>query len=192
MFEKNIFDYVEEGKDGDFELIHKVITEKDVSFLSPYKIGDRITVLKQGSEVVMSNTNMEKHTNTTIVHEAHGDVLIAGLGIGMILLEIQKKDEVNSITVIEKNEEVIRLMSGLPLNDKVTIINDDIFNWKPKKLRFDTIYFDIWNYVNSDIYEEMKKLKTRYRRYLKPKKDNPKRHMSCWAEWNAKNNARLF
>ena len=33
---------------------------------------------------------------------AHGDMLIGGLGIGMIILAIQDNPEVKSITVIEK------------------------------------------------------------------------------------------
>lgn len=51
---------------------------------------------------------------------------------------------------------------------------------------------DIWNYVNSDVYQdEMKPLKRKYGRYLKSKDDSPNRFNECWAEWKAKNNRRL-
>lgn len=63
--------------------------------------------LIHGWDCVMSNTNMEKRTNMDFCCNAHGDVLIGGLGIGMIILAIQDKSEVKSITVIEKNQEVI-------------------------------------------------------------------------------------
>lgn len=155
----------------------------------------RYVKLTHNGEVVMSNTNMEKRTNSSFVVNAYGDVLIGGLGIGMIIMAIQLHDKVKSITVIEKNQEVIDLVaSQLPFNDKVRIINADVFEWKPERgQRFDCIYMDIWNWVNSDIYhEEMKPLKRKYGHYLKPISESPNRFNDCWAEWNAKNNMRLY
>mgnify|MGYP000786328328 FL=1 len=42
----------------------------------------------------MSDTPMEKETNRDFVHNAHGNVLIGGLGIGLIILAIQNKEDV--------------------------------------------------------------------------------------------------
>ena len=145
-------------------------------------------------EVVMSDTEMEKRTNRSFCAQAHGDVLVGGLGIGMIIMAIQDKEEVRSITVIERYQEVIDMVvSQLPLNDKVHIVKDDVFAWKPAKgQRFDCIYMDIWPYINSDVYhEEMKPLKRKYGHYLKPLAESPNRFNECWAEWYAKNNRRL-
>ena len=145
-------------------------------------------------ECIMSNTPMEKRTNTEFICNANGDVFIAGLGIGLIILPIQEKEEVKSITVLEKYSEIIKLVGDqLPLNDKVKIIQGDVFNYEfPKGTKFDAIYFDIWNYINDDVYEEMKLLKKKYRKYKKMKKYNPKVFCSCWAEYEAKNNCRLI
>lgn len=63
--------------------------------------GKYIRLLHNG-ECVMSDTNMEKRTNSDFCINAHGDIIIGGLGIGMIIMAIQDKSEVNSITVIEK------------------------------------------------------------------------------------------
>ena len=57
---------------------------------------------KQAKEIVMSDTTMEQRTNYAVLYRANGHVLIGGLGIGMILLAIQEKPEVKSITVVEK------------------------------------------------------------------------------------------
>lgn len=192
MFAENIFDYVKPNKINEFELKEVELTRADAFHLLGQQTGDKVTVLRQGEDVVMSNTSMEKRTNLYFSKVAHGDVLIAGLGIGMILLEIQNKDHVKSITVVEKNSEVIELMKDLPLNQKVTIIHDDIFTWKPKGKTFDTIYFDIWNYINREVYLEMKDLKKRYRRCLKKKIDSPNSKMFCWAEYEAKNGLKLY
>jgi len=54
---------------------------------------------------VMSNREVEKIHNIEIIKEARGDVLIAGLGIGLILLPIMNKTEVKSIEVVELQQE---------------------------------------------------------------------------------------
>ena len=61
---------------------------------------------------IMSNTPMEEYTNREFVEKAHGDILIAGLGIGMIILPLQDKEAVKSITIIEKNKDIWIEISG--------------------------------------------------------------------------------
>ena len=140
----------------------------------------------------MSETPMEQRTNRNFICDAYGDVLIGGLGIGMIILAIQDEPEIKSITVIESNKNVIdAILPQLPINDKVQVINSDVFTYKPKQ-KFDCIYMDIWAYVNRDVYKEMVKLKRRYGHYLKSAEESPKRFNKCWAEWYAKNERRLY
>lgn len=149
--------------------------------------------LMNGSELLMSNTPMEKRTNLDFLIKANGDVLIGGLGIGLIVLPLLEKENVNSITIVEKSSEIIEMVGKqLNLSDKVKIVNDDIYTYEPEQ-KFDTIYIDIWPAVNSDIWkEEMKPLKQRYRKYLVSKSENPNRYLACWAEYQAKNNLRLM
>lgn len=150
--------------------------------------------LIHGLDCVMSNTNMEKRTNMDFCCNAYGDVLIGGLGIGMIILAIQDKPEVKSITVIEKNQEVIdMIVPQLKFNEKVRIICADVFEWKPDTgTKYDMAYMDIWSWINKDIYEQqMKPLKRKYARFLKSKKENPNRYNKCWAEYQAKNGKML-
>jgi len=133
---------------------------------------------KKYHEIVMSDTAMERQTNSEFLRKANGHVLIGGLGIGMILLAAQEKPEVQTITVIEKYQEVIDLlMPTLPINNKVKIINDDIFTWKPTQ-KYDTIYMDIWNNITSDCWPEHTKLARKYGHYLN--RDNPKYWYGSW------------
>lgn len=184
---------LEDREIDNWRLNHFTITEKDwrakIEGISP---GTYVRLVHAG-EVVMSNTNMEKRTNLEFCHNAHGDIIIGGLGIGMIILAIQDKSEVKSITVIEKNEEVIEMVATqLNFNDKVKIVHADVFEWRPEKgVKYDMSYMDIWNYVNEDVYEEMKQLKKKYARYLRSKNENPNRYNKCWAEYNAKTGRRL-
>lgn len=155
--------------------------------------GEYIRLIHNG-ECVMSDTSMEQRTNMDFCCHAHGDIIIGGLGIGMIIMAIQDKPEVESITVIEKHQEVIDLVaSQLPFNEKVKIICADVFDWKPERgKKYDMAYMDIWSWISSDIYKkEMQPLKRKYARFLKSKEENQKRFNKCWAEWQAKNNRRL-
>ena len=148
--------------------------------------------LKINGSCMMSETPMEHRTNYRFILNAYGDILIGGLGIGMIILPIQDSPNVKSITVIEKNLDVIKcIQHQLPFNDKVKIINEDVFDYKPER-KYDCIYMDIWAYVNKDIYEEMKKLKRKYGHYLKPIEESPNRFNYCWCEYEAKNERRLL
>lgn len=179
---------------GDFRIQHFEVTEKDIRAMIDGILPGRYVKLTYNGQIVMSNTWMEERTNFEFCRNAHGDVLIGGLGIGMIVLAIQEKEAVKSITILEKFQDVIDLVAGqLPLNSKVKIIKADVFDWKPEKgKRFDCIYMDIWNYINSDIYnDEMKPLKRKWAHFLKPLAESPNRFNKCWAEWYAKHNMRL-
>ena len=110
-------------------------------------------------------------------------------------MAIQDKPEVNSITILECNQDVIDLVATqLPLNNKVKIVNADVFTWKPDKgIRYDTIYMDIWPLISKEIYQkEMRVLKKKFARYLKSKDLNPNRFNKCWAEYYAKTERPLF
>lgn len=117
-------------------------------------------------EVVMSDTDHEQRTNREIVHCAQGDVLIAGFGIGMILVPILLNPKVKTVTVIEISEEVPKMvMPYLPNKEKLTVICADIMEWKPPKGQmWDVIYFDIWDTIGSDNYKQMKTLHRRFGR----------------------------
>lgn len=190
---KNMPSILKDGIVGDFELQHYEIS--DNNFYATIRCGippGRYIRLINGCNCVMSDTPMEKETNRDFVRNAHGNVLIGGLGIGLIILAIQDKEDVNHITVVEKNSEVIELVGKqLPLNPKVNIINDDVFEYKPL-FKYNTIYMDIWNYINEDVYkEQMKPLISRYRRYLVPKTEDENGFIDCWCKKQAKNGERI-
>lgn len=143
-------------KAAEFSQIRAVVTQgREI----PVRAGDYMQ-LKVGSTLMMTDTQMEQDTNRDVVIQARGDVLIAGLGLGMILLPILAKPEVTSVTVIEKYEQVVTLVAPAimeqPGGEKLTCIHADIFEWKPKRgARWDTIYFDIWpNICEDDLAEQ--------------------------------------
>jgi spermidine synthase len=132
----------------------------------PPKAGKHVRLVVCG-ETMMSDTEMEKASNREFIRMAKGDVLIAGLGIGLIIWPIINKPEVTSVTVIEKYPDVITLVSKSVAHHKLTIIEEDIFNWKTKRM-FDTIYFDIWPTISTDNLDEMATLNRKFARRLNP------------------------
>lgn len=105
------------------------------------------------NQLVMSDTQMERDTNTAVVHYAKGSVLVAGLGLGMILIPILAKLTVTDVTVVEMNPDVSALvlpalMAHLPQAhaNKLAVVTASIDDLSPASFneKFDTIYFDIW------------------------------------------------
>lgn len=126
--------------------------------------------LHVGGTLMMTDTRMEKITNTEFIENAKGKVMIAGLGIGLILHNLRDKiasGEVESITIVEKYQDVIDLVSPYYSDLPITYINADILTYTPpKELVFDTLYFDIWATICTDNLEQMKDLKKRWKNNL--------------------------
>jgi len=131
--------------------------------------------LHVNGQLMMSDTEMEKSSNREFVNAANGEVLVAGLGIGLIIYNALLNPSVNHITIIEKYQEVIDLVLPHFENTRITVIHADIFEWQPpKNKKFDTIYFDIWPDINVDNLEEIKQLHNKWKFKL-----NRSNH-DCW------------
>lgn len=128
---------------------------------------------------LMSNHYQEKVHNIPVIKEARGDVLIAGLGIGLIVLPIMNKPEVVSVDVLELHQEVIDMIKPqLPLNGKVNVIHANAYSFVPKK-KYDVIYYDTVD-INYCTEEELElrridgviacheEFEREFKKYLKP------------------------
>jgi len=76
-----------------------------------------------------------------------GDVLIGGLGLGVVVNHLAARPEIDSITVVEVSQEVIHLVEPhlKDPEDKVTVLREDLvsyLNQDPEE--FDFAFFDIW------------------------------------------------
>lgn len=135
-------------------------------------------------ELMMTDTNMERVSNMEFVHRANGHVLIAGLGIGLIIYNIEdklKKGIVKSITVVEKYADVAALVSNKFPGARVIV--EDINDFKVDgDDKYDTIYFDIWPTISTDNLQEIYELERKFRKHLN--KDNPNRWIGSWMKKN--------
>lgn len=126
------------------------------------------------NRLMMTDAEFERATNTKVIQRAKGNVLIAGLGIGLILDPII--DKASSVTVIEKNADVIKIVA--PAFPSVNVIHADIFDWRPKRnSRYDVIYFDIWPEIYRGDLKQALQLQKKFARYLKKGG-----YMASWCE----------
>lgn len=184
---KQIVDYIPEGQSGNVKIEHFEVCKEasDRTRMRSMFSHSRNEYVKEGKyarlvidgSVVMSDTDMEKDTNWRAVRHANGNVLIAGLGLGMIVLPLLENPNVESITVIEKNPDVIKLVYPHLKSDKLAVINADIFEWKPEKTaKYDSIYFDIWTFITTDSLPDIKKLHNKFKNKLNRK------NVNCWMD----------
>lgn len=144
---------------------------RDGGWLYAVGPGEYIKLIING-QLYMSDTQMERRTNYEFMQEARGDVMIAGLGIGLIIYNLIPKIKdgtVKSITVYEKFQDVIDLVEPtirqqLPDGFDFKVILGDILTYEPPKTeKYDTIYFDIWPEISSDNHKDMVLLHNRWK-----------------------------
>lgn len=148
--------------------------------------GEYVRLVADG-ELQMSDTDMEWRTNMRFLKAAKGDVFVAGLGIGLVLVPLLKKPEVKSVTVIERNPDVIALVAPHFKSEKLRVIEGDA-KLPDKTLngdKFDTVWLDIWSDFSSDNIVEMEALKQVYRKRVR----RPG-FVGCWSEIETRSMAR--
>ncbi len=173
---------VPEGKSGDAKITHFTIdrsayTMQLMSF-SPVVPEGTYCKLHVGKKLMMSNTPWERQTNYQFLMHGKGDVLILGLGLGYVVRDLlrEKCNPINSITVVENNKGVVKLVSPYVEHPKVEVVHADAFTYKPTKM-FDSIWADIWDTPGEEQTSERRKLIGHYRKYK-----NPGGWMKTWSQ----------
>jgi hypothetical protein len=124
-------------------------------------------VLENGSEW-MTITPNEIETMQPAVDAVDGRVITFGLGLGYFTYMVSEKKQVQSVTVVEKDADVIEIfkeyiLPQFPNREKVEIINADAFEYAGKQMNaggYDYAFADLWHDVSDgfDMYLKMKKL----------------------------------
>lgn len=122
-------------------------------------------VLENG-RIWMTITPNEIETMKEAVARASGNVLTYGLGLGYYAYMISEKASVERITIVESNEDVIRLFSNYILPQftnahKITIVQADAFKYAQEQMsegHYDFVFTDLWHDVSDgiDMYLRMK------------------------------------
>lgn len=162
---------------GKWKVEKFTVSEKEAKFhniRAMFSFGDKGRPIEPGAytrlirdgAVIMSDTPAEISDHLWFMQDAIGNVLLNGLGLGVVLKGVLLKKEVKRVIVNEISEDVIRLISPYFTDKRVTINHADAFTWKPNGMRFNFIWHDIWDNICEDNLSEMKRLHRKYGHYL--------------------------
>jgi hypothetical protein len=180
---------VPEGRRGDWSVQRYRVSKDEARLVNlvrlarsgrPIQPGTYTCLMRRG-DVVMSDVPAEQKDLREFAARAEGQVLINGLGLGLALMMAWRKPQVESITVIEKSEEVCTLVgvhflqtlwpvrmhvrnehddgwittfspgNMLPERLRLTIIQADAFTWRARRGRHGQRFNVIWH----DIWDEI-------------------------------------
>lgn len=151
----------------------RVVNYKIENLADYYEVGkEHLFLISKSEGVMMSDYPDEKITNQNFIDNAHGDVLIFGLGIGLIVFPLLNEDDVRSITIVEMDPELPSLVEPIIKKmdtfSKVKILHGNAFDYADKlNQKYDTIYFDIWARITDESFDEMERLHELYKPLLK-------------------------
>ena len=108
-------------------------------------------VLEESGRVWMSIVQSEIRSMAADIEKAHGRVVTYGLGLGYYAFMAARKETVESVTVVERNPDVIKLFSEnilpqIPFADKIKIKEADAFDFlrAQEDGAYDFAYADFW------------------------------------------------
>ena len=133
--------------------------------------GTYTKLVEKGHGLWMSDTPAEQQDHIVPLREMAsrgGDVLIMGLGIGMVVAAALKLDSVKRVVVIERERAVISLVEPQIRHAKLTVVEADALEFRPWALEpvldegyhLSVMYADVWQDLNVDnlkIYGNLKR-----------------------------------
>lgn len=149
----------------------------------PPGLGKFTSLVHERRGTVMSDTLAEINDLRGYLYDLRGHILISGLGLGMVVNILTKcdpyKDHIQSLTVVEKDADVIKLVADFyrKSDPRITIHHADTFTWQPPKgTKYDAAWHDIWDDICEDNRDEMSKLRRHYQKYVLKGKQY------CWGQ----------
>lgn len=111
-------------------------------------------ILENGREWMTLLPN-ETITTRPAIENSNGKVLTYGLGLGYFAYHASNKNNVSSITIVEKEQSVIdifesEILPQFPNKEKINVICTDAFDYAEHiagKCNYDYIFADIWHDV---------------------------------------------
>lgn len=149
-----------------FELSYSGLVE-DISY---EENKEYVVLLKTEGDYIISNSNDILKMYKPYLDELNGDILIFGLGLGILILPLLEDSTINNIDVIELDVDMINYVytnriSGLDTFNKLNVINDNAFTYNTNNM-YDYILIDIWSDINSTVINDANTLKDKFTQNL--------------------------
>lgn len=117
---------------------------------------------------IMQDTEQEYGEHDWLVQRMSGDILLGGLGIGMIHIPLLESDDVTSVTIVEKEQDVIDLVwEHCAKDERFSIVHADINTWTPPEgSSWDVGWFDTWLTHEEPMEDYIARMNDRYGEYV--------------------------
>lgn len=125
----------------------------------------------QDDRLWMSISPNEINSMKKDIEDAFGNVVTLGLGMGYFAYMVALKENVEKVIVVEKDINVIKLFKAqiLPkfskdVQDKITIINEDAYEYLKHLQDIDYVFVDIYHDVSDgkEVYNKISKIEKQY------------------------------
>lgn len=163
----------EEYKPYQAVICHDMIINDDFTELPPlgfFTESFRFPAILEDGNEWMTLTPVDLDTCEEAIEKAHGRVVTFGLGLGYYAYMASEKDEVESVTVVELSEDVIRLfkehiLPKMPNAHKIKIVRSDAFEYAERVMpreNFNIAFVDTWRDAGdgAPMYKRMKALES--------------------------------
>ncbi len=120
----------------------------------------------------MTVTPNEVETMKEPIEKANGRVLTYGLGLGYYAFHASQKANVDSVTVVERDDKLIhlfkdRILPQFPQKEKIRVVSADAFSFTEEQMtenQFDFAFVDLWHDQSDGLpmYIKMKRLEARF------------------------------
>ena len=131
----------------------KMDEDKEISAIGYFDKKFSYLALTENNNIWMSLNPNEIETMKPYIEKGKGHVLVLGLGMGYVPFMLANKDDVKSVVIVEKDQNIIDIFSSLIWpnfnhKEKIKIIKDDAIKYVEKTQntqQFDYIFADLWH-----------------------------------------------
>lgn len=132
------------------EIIKTAYPYKEIYRLGYFTNEFKYLALIKNDEIWMSLNPNEINTMKPFIEEANGNVLILGLGLGYVAFMMSQKCNVKTVTIVEKDPEIIsifkkHILNLFPNKSKIKVVQDDAFRYLENNSNFDYFFADLWH-----------------------------------------------
>jgi hypothetical protein len=142
-------------------VVVKEITYNDIDIVKDLNRPNTYRLFNKGLQwmVLDRYTNKEIKELYSSYDMAYGDVIISGLGFGVLACWLASKPEVTSVTVLEFSKDVYDIfLINNELPDKIEVIITDASEYKTDK-KFDCLFLDHYEQNTTDwVFKDVKKI----------------------------------
>lgn len=142
------------------EIIIQDFDYKEISQVGYFDKPFKYLALKENGVIWMCITPNEINTMKDALSKVKGDVLVLGLGLGYFPFMAAQKDDVKSITIIEKDPTIIEIykseLAPFVGNSKIKIIQADAFEYLKTNNKYDCVFADLWHNPEDGVHQFIK------------------------------------